>query len=76
MPGQLDIGPVLPGDPLLAQDTIEFYGQPLLAVGACDLETARKAAMAAIVEYETLDAVLSVEDALDKEFYVSETPSA
>ncbi len=72
VPGQLDIGPVLPGDPLLAQDTIEFYGQPLLAVGACDLETARKAAMAAIVEYETLDAVLSVEDALDKEFYVSE----
>ncbi|MEH6576785.1 MAG: xanthine dehydrogenase molybdopterin binding subunit [Amphritea sp.] len=72
VPGQLDIGAVLPGDPLLADGEVEFYGQPVLAVGANDLETARKAAMAAIVEYEDLEAVLSVEEALQKEHYVSE----
>ena len=72
VPGQLDIGAVLPGDPLLADGIVEFYGQPVLAVAANDHETARKAAMAAIVEYEDLEPVLSVEEALEKEHYVSE----
>jgi xanthine dehydrogenase large subunit len=72
VPGQLDIGAVLPGDPLLADGKVEFYGQPVLAVAANDLETARKAAMAAIVEYEDLEAIISVEEALEKEHFVSE----
>ncbi|SIS70360.1 xanthine dehydrogenase molybdopterin binding subunit [Neptunomonas antarctica] len=75
VPGQLDIGAVLPGDPLLADGKVEFYGQPILAVAASDHETARKAAMAAIIEYEALDAVLSVEEALKQELYVSEPHS-
>ena len=33
IPGQLDIGAVLPGDPLLADGLVEFVGQPVLAVG-------------------------------------------
>lgn len=72
VPGQLDIGAVLPGDPLLADGKVEFFGQPVLAVAANDLETARKAAMAAIVEYEDLEAILSVEEALEKEHFVSD----
>ncbi|WP_432474204.1 xanthine dehydrogenase molybdopterin binding subunit [Amphritea sp. HPY] len=72
VPGQLDIGAVLPGDPLLADGKVEFFGQPVLAVAANDLETARKAAMAAIVEYEDLEAIISVEEALEKEHFVSE----
>ncbi|WP_432698112.1 xanthine dehydrogenase molybdopterin binding subunit [Marinobacterium sp. YM272] len=72
VPGQLDIGAVAPGDPLLADGVVEYFGQPVLAVAANDLETARKAAMAAIVEYEELEPVLSVEQALEQERFVTE----
>ena len=73
VPGELDIGPVLAGDPLLADGKVEYVGQPVLAVAAKDLATARKAAMAAIVEYEDLPAVLSVEEALEKKLFVTES---
>src|SRR5450830_1863356 len=49
VPGLKDIGPLLPGDPLLAIDTVQFVGQVVLAVAARDLETARKAALAAVI---------------------------
>ena len=73
VPGELDIGPILAGDPLLADGLVEYVGQPILAVAAKDLVTARKAAMAAIVEYEDLPAVLSVEDALEKKLFVTDS---
>ncbi|GHA07295.1 xanthine dehydrogenase molybdopterin binding subunit [Oceanisphaera arctica] len=73
VPGELDIGPILAGDPLLADGKVEYVGQPILAVAAKDLETARKAAMAAIVEYEDLPAVLSVEESLKKELFLTES---
>ncbi|MCQ4300379.1 xanthine dehydrogenase molybdopterin binding subunit [Pseudomonas songnenensis] len=70
IPGQLDIGAVLPGDPLLADGKVEFIGQPVIAVAADSLETARKAAMAAIIEYEDLEPVIDVVDALHKKHFV------
>ncbi|MDP3846616.1 MAG: xanthine dehydrogenase molybdopterin binding subunit [Pseudomonas sp.] len=70
VPGQLDIGAVVPGDPLLADGLVEYVGQPILAVAAKDLETARKAAMAAIIEFEDLEPVLDVEVALAKKHFV------
>ena len=70
IPGLKDIGPLLPGDPLLAIDTVEFVGQPVLAVAARDLETARNAAMAAIIEYEDLEPVLDVVQALRNQHFV------
>ncbi|RYJ61033.1 xanthine dehydrogenase molybdopterin binding subunit [Pseudomonas songnenensis] len=70
VPGQLDIGAVLPGDPLLADGKVEFIGQPVIAVAADSLETARKAAMAAIIEYEDLEPVIDVVDALRKKHFV------
>jgi len=70
VPGQLDIGAVMPGDPLLADGKVEFVGQPVIAVAADSLETARKAAMAAIIEYEDLEPVLDVVDALRKQHFV------
>ncbi|MEB0078769.1 xanthine dehydrogenase molybdopterin binding subunit [Pseudomonas sp. CCI3.2] len=70
IPGLKDIGPLLPGDPLLAIDTVEFVGQPVMAVAAKDLETARKAAMAAIIEYEDLVPVLDVVEALRNKHFV------
>ncbi|OLQ73292.1 xanthine dehydrogenase molybdopterin binding subunit [Photobacterium proteolyticum] len=73
IPGQLDIGAILPGDPLLADGKVEYYGQPVIAVAANDLETARKAAQAAIIEYEPLPAILDVEEALAKKHFVTES---
>ncbi|WP_336315938.1 xanthine dehydrogenase molybdopterin binding subunit [Stutzerimonas stutzeri] len=70
VPGQLDIGAVIPGDPLLADGKVEFIGQPVIAVAADSLETARKAAMAAIIEYEDLEPVLDVVEALHKKHFV------
>ena len=55
VPGQLDIGPVVAGDPLLADGKVEYVGQ---------------AAMAAIIEYEDLEPVLDVVDALRKKHFV------
>jgi xanthine dehydrogenase large subunit len=70
VPGQLDIGPVVAGDPLLADGKVEYVGQVVIAVGADSLETARKATMAAIIEYEDLEPVLDVVDALRKKHFV------
>ncbi|MGB1236644.1 MAG: xanthine dehydrogenase molybdopterin binding subunit [Pseudomonadales bacterium] len=72
VPGHLDIGAVLPGDPLLADGLVEYCGQPVLAVAASDLATARRAAQRAIVEYEALPAVLNVKQALAQRHFVSE----
>ncbi|WP_322978187.1 xanthine dehydrogenase molybdopterin binding subunit [Pseudomonas sp. C11] len=70
VPGQLDIGAVFAGDPLLADGKVEYVGQVVLAVAADSLETARKAAMAAIIEYEDLEPVLDVVEALRKQHFV------
>ena len=70
VPGDLDIGPVFSGDPLLADGKVEYVGQPILAVAADSLDTARKAAKAAIVEYDDLEPILDVEEALEKEHFV------
>ncbi len=70
VPGQLDIGPVVAGDPLLADGKVEYVGQVVLAVAADSLENARKAAMAAIVEYEDLEPVLDVVEAYRKKHFV------
>nr|WP_319527628.1 xanthine dehydrogenase molybdopterin binding subunit [Pseudomonas laurentiana] len=70
IPGLKDIGPLLPGDPLLAIDTVQFVGQPVVAVAARDLDTARRAALAAIITYEDLEPVLDVVEALRKKHFV------
>ncbi|MCP4989544.1 MAG: xanthine dehydrogenase molybdopterin binding subunit [Colwellia sp.] len=70
VPGHTDIGPVFPGDPVLAIGKVEFIGQPLFAVAATSYDLARKAAKLAKIEYEELEAVLTVKDALAKQNFV------
>ena len=70
VPGHTDIGPVFPGDPVLAIGKVEFVGQPLFAVAATSFDLARKAVKLAKVEYEELEAVLTVKDALAKKNFV------
>ena len=50
VPGHTDIGPVFPGDPLLGDGEVKFWGQPLFAVAADTLDSARRAARCAKVE--------------------------
>jgi xanthine dehydrogenase large subunit len=58
VPGHTDIGPVFPGDPILAPDQVQFYGQPLFAVLANSYHTARCAAQLAQVEYVSQQPIL------------------
>lgn len=75
VPGQLDIGAVLPGDPLLADGEVQYLGQPVLAVAATSLDAARRAAQAALIEYEPLEAILDVREALKREHFISPSHS-
>lgn len=70
VPGHIDIGPVFPGDPVLAAGLVEHIGQPIFAVAATSHEAARKAARLARVDYEPLDPVVTIEQALDKQLFV------
>jgi xanthine dehydrogenase large subunit len=70
IPGVNDVGPVYPGDPLLADGTVEYAGQALFAVAADTVEHARRAARLAEVEYRELEPTLTVDDALAQQSFV------
>ncbi|MEM8951543.1 MAG: molybdopterin cofactor-binding domain-containing protein, partial [Pseudomonadota bacterium] len=70
IPGENDMGPVFPGDPLLAEDTIEYAGQALFLVIAETVEQARRAALLGDVEAELLDSVLTIDEAMEKQSFV------
>lgn len=70
IPGESDIGPVFPGDPLLAESQVEYFGQPIFAVLAKSHEQARKAVLLADIEYQAQPPVMHLEEAIDREFYV------
>ena len=72
VPGVNDIGPLQPGDPLLAQDIVHYVGQIVIAVLAETPEAARQGANAAMIEYAILPALLDVEDALKQGSFVQE----
>ncbi len=64
IPGENDISPTHRHDePVLATDRVEFVGQPIFAVAAQSRDQARRAARAAVVDYEPLEPVLSLEAA-------------
>ena len=67
LPGKNNHGPILHDDPLMASDTVEYVGQVLFAVIATSVRLARKAARLARVEYETLEPVLHIKQALKLE---------
>ena len=73
IPGQLDIGAVFPGDPLLADGKVEYVGQPILVVAASSHDVAQAAAQAAVIEYEPLIPILDVKEALQKQFFVQDS---
>ncbi|MFS2226000.1 xanthine dehydrogenase molybdopterin binding subunit [Pantoea sp. B65] len=72
VPGDGDIGPLEPGDPLMAKDRVEYAGQVILAVAAETPQAARAAAQAAIIEYKPLTPLLDVKQALEQRSFVQE----
>ncbi len=64
VPGHLDIGPVFPGDPLLADGEVIYHGQPLFAVAATSFAAARRAARLALVEYAEEGPLVDVAEAI------------
>ncbi len=71
IPGRNDVGPMYPGEPILAPGIVEYIGMPVLAVAASSIKAARAAAKLVRVDYEDLPAVLSIEAALDANSFVS-----
>ncbi|WP_296243859.1 MULTISPECIES: xanthine dehydrogenase molybdopterin binding subunit [unclassified Psychrobacter] len=70
LPAKTDIGPVFDGDPLMVDKVTEYVGQTLFAVVATSHRAAKKAVLNAVVEYEPLTAILTIDQALEQEQFV------
>ena len=76
IPGDNEISPMHKFDePVLADNLVQFAGQPLFAVLAESRAIARRAAQLARIEYEELPAILDIETALAKKSFVLEPHS-
>lgn len=73
VPGINDASPVAGDDPVFAEGLVEYVGQALFAVAATSVDAAREAATLAIVDYEELDAILTVDQAMKSQSFVLPT---
>ncbi|MBL8839238.1 MAG: xanthine dehydrogenase molybdopterin binding subunit [Alphaproteobacteria bacterium] len=71
IPGKNDIGPMVAGEPILAEGIVEYVGQPVVAIAATSIKAARTAGALARVEYDVQPAVLTVDDALAQGLFVA-----
>ncbi|MEO8756118.1 MAG: xanthine dehydrogenase molybdopterin binding subunit, partial [Casimicrobiaceae bacterium] len=70
IPGVNDVGPIQHDDPIFAEALVEFAGQPVFAVAATDVNSARRAAKLAKFHLEPLPAILTIDEALAVQSYV------
>jgi xanthine dehydrogenase large subunit len=70
IPGDNQIGLVIPDEPLLAPEKVSYIGQPIAVVIAEDARTAREAAQAIEIAYEKLPAVFDAREACEKGFLI------
>jgi xanthine dehydrogenase D subunit len=61
--GRPEFGVLTPDQPVFASEFVQFWGEPIAAVAADDVATARRAAAAIIVELEELEPLVDPEDA-------------
>lgn len=66
IPGINQMGPLRDDEPILAESTIEFYGQALFLIAATSIDIALKAAQIIKIETEPLPPILTIEEAMDK----------
>ena len=55
----------------MAAGVVEYEGQPIVAIAAASFDQARAAAKLAVIDYEPLPPVLTIEEAMGGENYVS-----
>ena len=70
VPGEIDIGPVVAGDPVLADGLVQYVGQALFAVAAESVDQARAAAALAVADYDDLEVVLTAPQAFARDQFV------
>ncbi|MCO4783627.1 MAG: xanthine dehydrogenase molybdopterin binding subunit [Candidatus Cloacimonetes bacterium] len=73
--GTNDVGPIFPNEPVLAEELVEYVGQPVVIIAAQTRELAREASHLVKVEYEILTPILDVREALEKKHFVAEPHS-
>ncbi len=64
IPGVNDCSPSIGGDPILAEEEIEFHGQVIFAVAAETRDAARRAARLAKIEIDARTPAVTVDDAV------------
>lgn len=72
IPGENNVGPVVHDEELLAGQEVHFLGQALALVVGESYEACRAGVAAVVVELEPLPAVVTLEDALTKQSWLSE----
>ncbi len=73
VPGVNDVGPAFMGDPIFADGLVEYHGQSLFAVAADSLAQARRAAAKAVITYEILPPILTIDQALAAQAFILPT---
>ena len=73
VPGVNDVGPAFMGDPIFADGLVEYHGQSIFAVAATSMKLARDAAANAVIEYEILPPILTIDEALAAQSFVLPT---
>jgi len=70
IPGENNFGPVVHDDPILAAETVTYAGQAMFVVVARTVDQARRAARRAQIEYQDLEPVLDLDEALRRKSFV------
>jgi xanthine dehydrogenase large subunit len=70
IPGENNCGPIIHDDPFLAAGKVEFLGQAVAVVVATDMLYAREVAKKAKVLVKELPAILTIEEALEKQSFI------
>ncbi|MDH3441771.1 MAG: molybdopterin-dependent oxidoreductase, partial [Gammaproteobacteria bacterium] len=68
--GKNNCGPVIDDDPILAPGLVQYVGQAIFAVAATTVEEARRATALARIEYEELEPILDIRQAIEAESFV------
>lgn len=63
VPGRGVFGLEHPDQPVLANGTVNYWGEPVVVVAAEDERTARAAARAVVIEYEVLEPLVDIDEA-------------
>ncbi len=72
IPGENQIGNIIPDEPLFAEKEIHYRGQPIALILAESREAARQARQKIKVEIEELPAVTTAEEAFEKGMFITE----